>query len=136
MLDKSVVRTSVTLTRSSTAEFLFGGGKRTATLAELQAMKGRIITSKANLSSAAAKQGLSIGDAKKKIEHKMHIPAGSRGAGMYIGVSGFHHWGEWQREFTINRYTKWQVGDTRYNKKTRMYEVDMYFDSASQHDYS
>ena len=136
MLDKSVVRSSVTLTRSSTAELLFGGGHRTTTLTELQSMKGRVITSRAHLSSAAAKRGLTIGDKKKKVEYKIHIPAGARGAGMYIGVDGFHAWGERQREFMVNRDTKWTVGDAKYNKATKMYEVDLYSVDRLPHDYS
>ncbi len=135
MLDQAVMRSSVTLTRSSTAELLFGGGKKTATLEELQSMKGRVVTSKANLSSAAAKRGLTIGDGSKQIEYKIHVPAGSKGAGMYIGVNGYHAWGERQREFMINRDTDWRVGDTRYNKKTGMYEVDLYFQGLLPHDY-
>lgn len=136
MLDKSVVSANVKLTRFATPELLLGGGVKKTTLAELQAMKGKVITSKANLSSAAAKEGLSIGDAKKTVEYKIHIPAGSRGAGMYIGVHGVHAWGERQREFMLNRDTKWQVGDSRYDKKRGVFEVDLYFDGRLPHDYS
>ena len=136
MLDKSVMGANVKLTRLATPELLLGGGRRTATLEELQAMKGRVVTSKANLSSAAAKVGLTIGDATKAVEYKIHIPAGSRGAGMYIGVHGVHAWGERQREFMLNRDTNWLVGDARYDKKRGVYEVDLYFDGRNPHDYS
>lgn len=136
MLDQSVINANVTLTRFATPELLLGGGRRTATLAELQAMKGRVITSKANLSSAAAKEGLSIGDAKKTVEYKIHIPKGSKGAGMYIGVKGFHAWGERQREFMLNRDIDLLCGDVRYNKTRGVYEMHMYFQGLLPHDYS
>ena len=136
MLDRSVISANVKLTRSATPELLLGGGVRTTTLTELQAMKGRVITSKANLSTAAAKVGLAIGDPSKQIEYKIHIPAGSKGAGMYIGVHGIHAWGERQREFMLNRDTNWLVGDARYDKKRGVYEVDLYFVTRIPHDYS
>lgn len=136
MLDQSVVNANVTLTRFATPELLLGGGRRTTTLTELQAMKGRVITSKANLSSAAAKEGLTIGDTMKTVEYKIHIPKGSRGAGMYIGVDGIHAWGEHQREFLLNRDTKWVVGNTREDKGRGVFEVDMYYDGRLPHDYN
>ena len=136
MLDRSEVRANVKVTRFATPELLFGGGVRTTTLTELQAMKGSVITSKANLSTAAAKVGLGIGDADKTVEYKIHIPAGSRGAGMYIGVHGVHAWGERQREFMLNRDTKWLVGDSRYDAGRKVFEVDLYFDGRNPHDYS
>ena len=136
MLDQSVIKANVTVTRFATPELLLGGGRRTATLAELKAMKGRVITSKANLSSAAAKEGLSIGDAKKTVEYKIHIPKGSRGAGMYIGVHGIHAWGERQREFMLNRDIDLLCGDVKYNKTRGVYEMHMYFQGLLPHDYS
>lgn len=136
MLDRSVVNANVKLTRSSTPELLLGGGVRTTTLSELQAMKGKTITSKANLSAAAAKVGLTIGDSSKTVEYKIHIPAGSKGAGMYIGVKGYHAWGERQREFMLNRDINFLVGDSRYDSKRGVFEVDLYFDGRNPHDYS
>ncbi len=136
ILDRSVVNANVKLTRSSTPELLLGGGVRTTTLSELQAMKGKTITSKANLSAAAAKVGLTIGDSSKTVEYKIHIPAGSKGAGIYIGVKGYHAWGERQREFMLNRDINFLVGDSRYDSKRGVFEVDLYFDGRNPHDYS
>ena len=136
MLDKSEVRSSVKLTRFATPELLFGGGIRTTTLTELQAMKGKVITSKANLSTAAAKTGLSIGDSDKTIEYKIHIPAGAKGVGMYIGVNHYHAWGTRQREFMLNRDTDFLVGDSRYDARRKVFEVDLYFQGLNPHDYS
>ena len=136
LLDQSVINANVKLTRFSTPELLFGGGVKTTTLVELQTMKGKVITSKANLSTAAAKVGLSIGDGTKQIEYKIHIPAKTKGAGSYIGFPGrMHSYGVIQREFMLNRDTNWRVGDSRYDAKRKIFEVDLFFDSLSPHDY-
>ena len=137
LLDQSVVDANLKLTRFSTPELLFGAGAKTTTLTELQAMKGRVITSKTNLSAAAAKVGLSIGDATKQIEYKVHIPAKAKGAGMYIGFPGWMHaWGVRQREFLLNRDTRWIVGDSRPSSKPGVFEVDLYFEKLLPHDYN
>ena len=135
-LDKSEVNANVKVVRLATATFLFGKGKRTATLEELKAMNGKVVTSKANLSTAAAKEGLSVGDLTKQVEYKIYIPKGSKGAGMYTGVDDTHKWGVKQREFMLNRDTRWQVGDTKWNDKRKIFETDLFFVEQMPHDYS
>ena len=136
LLDQSVINANVKLTRFSTPELLFGAGAKTTTLVELQTMKGKVITSKANLSTAAAKVGLSIGDGTKQIEYKIHIPAKAKGAGSYIGFPGrMHSYGVIQREFMLNRDTKWLVGDSRYDAKRGVFEVDLHYNGRNPHDY-
>ncbi len=136
LLDQSVIDSNLKVTRFATPELLFGAGAKTTTLTELQAMKGRVITSKANLSTAAAKVGLSIGDATKQIEYKIHIPAGAKGAGMYIGFKGWMHaYGVNEREFMLNRDIQFEVGKTRYDANRKVFEVDLHFKGLLPHDY-
>ena len=136
-LDKSVVNSNVKVVRFATPELLLGAGKIVnVSLSDLQAMKGKIITSKANLSCSAAKEGLKIGDDAKNIEYKLHIPAGAKGAGMYIGVKDIHGWETKQREFMVNRDTQWQVGNTKWNKSRGIFETDLFFKGTMPHDYN
>ena len=135
-LDKSIMNANVKVVRLATPELLLGKGKIRATLEELRAMNGNIITAKANLSAAAAKEGLSVGDLTKQVEYKIYIPKGSKGAGMYTGVDDTHRWGVKQREFMLNRDTRWRVGDTKWNNKRKIFETDLFFEDLLPHDYS
>ena len=135
-LDKSVINSNVKVVRLATPELLLGKGIIRVTLTDLQAMKGKVITSRANLSCAAAKEGLTIGDLTKQVEYKINIPKGSKGAGMYTGVDDIHFWGVKQREFMLNRDTMWRVGDTKWNSKRKIFETDLFFDRQLPHDYS
>ena len=136
LLDQSVMNANVKVVRLATPELLLGKGKIKAALTDLQAMKGKVITSKANLSCAAAKEGLTIGDRTKQVEYKIYIPKGSKGAGMYTGVDDIHNWGVKQREFMLNRDTRWRVGDTKWNNKRKIFETDLFFEDLLPHDYS
>ncbi|MBQ7372877.1 MAG: hypothetical protein IJW67_13545 [Blautia sp.] len=135
MLDRSVVAKGVRVVRRTTAELLFGAGHKTASLEELQAMEGRIITSKANLSAGAASQGLTIGATDKKHEFRIHIPGGSTGAGMWIGDSRINGWGAKQREFMMNRDIDLRVGKSYYDKARDVYVTDVRYVGRLEHDY-
>lgn len=119
VLDRGELKEGIVVRRLSTAELVMGAGKRTATLEELQAMKGRTITSKGAMSTAAAATGLTIGSTSKEVEYVIKIPGGerSRGSGMWIGDKRINFHGTRQREYVVNRDTWFKVGDTKYNKK-------------------
>ena len=136
MLDKSVIHKGVTVVRRTTAELLFGKGKTSATLAELQAMEGREIISTGNMSTGAAAQGLTIGSYNKDHEFRIHIPAGSKGAGMWIGDRRINPgWGPDQREFMTNRDIRLKVGKTIYDESRGVYVTDVTFTGRLPHDY-
>ena len=69
------------------------------------------------MSFGAASQGLTIGDSSKKVEYKLRIPPGSKGAGMWIGDKRINGWGAEQREFMSNRDSVFKVGKTTYDKR-------------------
>ena len=135
-LDRATLDTSVELRRLATPELVLGAGHKNATLEELKAMKGRIVTSKGNMSTAAASEGLGIGsDSSKPVEYAFKIPAGSTGAGMWIGDSRINGWRAKQREFMMNRDTSFMVGKTTYDKKRGKYIVEMEYVGLGEHDY-
>ena len=136
ILDKSVINSNIKVARLSTAEFLLGKDKIKGTLEELQATKGKTITAKSFLSTCAAKEGLEIGNNTKQVEYKIHIPKGSKGAGMYIGGKKLNLLAMYQREFLVNRDTQWKVGDTKWNAKRKIFETDLFFEDLLPHDYS
>ena len=66
ILDKSELKHGVIVTRRTDAQLVLGAGHKTATLEELKAMEGQLVTSKGSMSFGAAKHGLTIGDSSKK----------------------------------------------------------------------
>jgi len=135
-LDRATLDESIELRRLATPELVLGAGHRTATLEELKAMKGRIVTSKGNMSTAAASEGLGIGSSRSKpVEYAFKIPAGSTGAGMWIGDHRINGWEAKQREFMMNRDTSFRVGKTTYDKKRGKYIVEMEYVGLGEHDY-
>lgn len=137
ILDQSVVNEGITLRRLATAELVLGAGNRkVSSLAQLQALEGQVLTSKGNMSTAAAAHGLGIGsESSKDVEYVIKIPPGAKGAGMWIGDRRIGGWGAKQREFMTNRDINLRVGKTTYNSKTGKYEVEMFFDGRNEHDY-
>ena len=137
ILDQSVIRDAFVVRRQATAEALLGAGNRFPTsLEQLQALQGQVITSKANMSTAAAGRGLAIGDSSRKaIEYVMKFPANTKGAGMWIGDKRINHFGVRQREFMTNRDIQFRVGQTTYNRRTGKYEVELIYVGRKEHDY-
>ena len=135
ILDKSVLNHGVTVSRDSTAELIFGKGHRTASLDELKAAEGRIITSAGSMSTGAASTGLSIGDSSKQILYRISIPAGSKGAGMWIADSRIHGWGRKQLEFMTNRDSVFKVGKTVWDDRLKKYIVQLKWVGHTKHDY-
>ncbi len=137
ILDQSVIREAFTVRRLATAELVLGAGNRSVTsLEQLQALRGQVVTSTGNMSTAAAARGLGIGSASRKaVEYVMKFPAGSKGAGMWIGDNRIGGWGARQREFMTNRDINFRVGDTKYNSRTGKYEVELIYTGRNDHDY-
>lgn len=133
-LDQATLDRDIVVTRRATAELVMGAGKKRATLEELKAMRGSIVTSKGSMSTGAAKEGLTIGSSKN-VEYKIHIAAGTKGAGMWIGDNRINGWGPEQREYMTNRDSVYAVGRTRYDKKRDVYVVNMYYVGREKHDY-
>ena len=136
-LDRSEITKGVELRRLSDAQLLLGKGNKTATLEELQALKGRVVTSVGNMSSSAASQGLKIDyTSTKPIEYAIKVPPGSKGVGMWIGDTRINpRWGNKQREFLFNRDINLKIGDTHYNKERDVFEVELKYESRNKHDY-
>ena len=137
ILDQSVIREAFTVRRLATAELVLGAGNSSVTsLEQLQALRGKTITSAGNMSTAAASRGLGIGsESRKPIEYVMKFPAGSKGAGMWIGDTRIGGWGAKQREFMTNRDINFRVGNTTYNSRTGKYEVELIYTGRNEHDY-
>lgn len=132
VLDKSVLKQGVVVTRLATARLIMDN--RNATLKQMKAQKGKIVKCKGNLSTGAASEGLVIGDSGKKCEYHIHIPP-SKGAGMWIGDQRINGWGAVQREFIMNRDSFYEVGDTVYDSKRNKYVTDIYWRGRDKHDY-
>ena len=149
ILDESVTDDGIVLSRRSTGELLGYDKYSLPTADQLKRMKGKLILSKANMSTAAAKDGLLIGssNASKPIEYKIHIPGGAKGAGMWVGDSRISTWGPRQREYMTNRDTVFVVGDTGTKtstthdiwtgkpKKFKVQVVHLYYLGRLPHDY-
>lgn len=135
ILDRATLDTGVVLTRRSDAQLVLGARHKSATIAELQAMNGQIITSKGSMSFGAASEGLTIGDSSKRIEYKLTIPGGTTGAGMWIGDSRINGWAAEQREYMTNRDAVFRVGATTYDAKRDIYTVEIQYLMHEAHDY-
>lgn len=135
ILDRATLKSGVELTRRSDAQLVLGAGHKTATLAELQAMKGSLVSSKGSMSFGAASQGLTIGDNRKKVEYKLKIPGGTKGSGMWIGDKRINGWGAKQREFMTNRDVTFKVGDTTFDKRRNIFVTEIEYVGRLPHDY-
>lgn len=136
ILDKATMKRGVTVVRDTTAELLFGAGHKTGTLADFKAMEGKTIFAKGSMSTGAAKTGLGIGSSSgKQVRLRIQIPAGAKGAGMWIGDSRIHGWGAKQLEFMTNRDSYFKVGKTVFDKASGMYVVNIKWVGHDKHDY-
>lgn len=138
-LDKSVIDEGIVVTRRATPELLGLSISSKPTAKQLQKMKGKVVYSPANLSTGVAKTGLTIGAASEKpIEYRIHIPAGSKGAGMWIGDDRINGWGGRQREFMTNRDSLYVIGDSKDGKDYKGRDVtyvDLYYIGRTKHKY-
>ena len=138
-LDQATLDKGIVVSRRATPQLLgFKYGDK-PTLEQLQKMKGKVVYSAANMSTGLAKTGLGIGgDYEKPVEYKIHIPAGSKGAGMWVGDDRINGWGGGQREFMTNRDTLYVIGDSRPGKDRKGKDisiVDLYYIGRTKHKY-
>ena len=134
-IDRSVFSKGVVVARVASPELLFGKGHYDTNLAELQAMKGAVIKCKSCLSTSAAQEGLTIWD-NEPIEYKIKIPAGAKGAGMWISDPRINRtFKTSQREVMMNRDSKYRVGSTKYNAARGVYEVELEWIGHDPHKY-
>ena len=142
-LDRTTLDKGVVVKRIATAELVLGAGNAGTKgvnniLSQLQSMVGRSVKSNGNMSTAAAKVGLPISFPEsdtKAVQYSIKIPAGSKGAGMWIGNSRINDWGSAQREFMTNRDTWYRVDSVKWNGSTGRYEVELTFQGLDKHDY-
>lgn len=134
ILDKTELTRGVILARRTDAQFVMGRGTKRAGLKDLRAHEGEIVSCNANLSFAAASQGLTIGDSGKRNELRLHLPP-SKGSGMWIGDTRVNPWGTKQREFIMNRDVNYRIGKTIYDGIRNIYVTDIYYVGREAHDY-
>ena len=135
ILDKSVLHEGIVVRRLASFSLVNNGSRSIPT--DFASMEGNLINVRMPLSSSAAAEGLTIGARGKNVEYVMHIPAGSKGAGMWIGDYRINsEWGPKQREFMINRDTVFRQGKTTYNSARGVYEVELYYVGRTKHKYN
>ena len=136
ILDKSVISKGVSVVRLTTAEIFFGKGHSCADYDELAALEGQTILSKGNLATAAANKGLTVGQHTKEHEIRINIPAGSKGAGMWIGDERVNmRYGARQREFLMNRDVLLKVGKTTWDESRNVLITELTYVGRTPHDY-
>ena len=135
VLDKSVLHEGIVVRRLASFSLVNNGSRNIPS--DFASMEGNLINVRMPLSSSAAAEGLKIGASGKNVEYVIHIPAGSKGAGMWIGDYRINSpWGPKQREFMVNRDTIFKQGKTTYNSKRGIYEVELYYVGRTKHKYN
>ena len=134
VVDKATLDRGIVITRAGSAELLLPGKRLASNLQELQSLVGNVVTAKGYMSFGAASEGLPIGS-QKNVEYKVRVPAGSKGAGMWVGDSRVSDWGSLQREFLMSRDTSYRVDGVSYDSKRKKYIVDMTYMGKQKHDY-
>ena len=134
VLDKSVLNEGIVVRRLASFSLVNNGSRSVPS--DFAKLEGNLINVRMPLSSSAAAEGLTIGASGKNVEYVMHIPAGSKGAGMWIGDYRINsEWGPIQREFMVNRDTIFRQGKITYNSKRGIYEVELYYVGRTKHRY-
>lgn len=136
-LDQATLDKSVQVVRLSDAQLVLGKGNKEATLELLTAQKGQQVVCGANMSFAAASEGIRVtptGPAPT-VEYVLKVDQGSTGAGMFIGDDAINIWGNKQREFMTNRDIWMTVGDTTYDETRNVYKVELKYGGRMEHNY-
>ena len=134
VLDKSVLHEGIVVRRLASFSLVNNGSRSIPS--DFVSMEGNLVNVRMPLSSSAAAEGLTIGSSGKNVEYVIHIPAGSKGAGMWIGDYRINsEWGPKQREFMVNRDTIFRQGKTTYNSKRGVYEVELHYVGRTKHKY-
>ena len=138
-LDQATLDKGLTLHRAAGWELINDGKDAPWGLSidKIQAMKGKYIEVDGSMSTGRASEGLrGMGGGAKPVEYIIKIPAGSTGAGMWVGDSRINGWGPRQREFMTNRDIMVQVGDSYYDSKKGLTVVTLYYvGRRSKHKY-
>ena len=134
-LDKSTLNQGIVVRRLASFSLVNNGSRVVPSADELVKMEGNLVNVGMPLSASAASAGLTIGTRGKNVEYVIHIPAGSKGAGMWIGDTQINAWGPKQREFMVNRDTIFKQGKTTYNASRGVYEVELTYVGRTKHKY-
>ena len=134
-LDRATLNEGIVVRRLASFSLVNNGSRNIPDAATLTKMEGNLINVSMPLSTSAAAQGLTIGRTSKNVEYVIHIPAGTKGAGMWIGDRRINHWGPEQREYMVNRDTIFRQGKTTYNKSRGVYEVELFYVGRTKHKY-
>lgn len=140
-IDKSIVNKTIEVARMSTWRIINNGENVKVSPERLRAMEGELIYVKGAMSTAAAKEGLSIdwrgkAGVHKPVEYKITIPGGSKGAGMWIGDKRVNGWGDIQREFIMNRDSYYKVGKSYYDSERKKTIVELTWMGTKKHEYN
>lgn len=135
ILDKSELNEGIVVRRLASFSLVNNGSRDVPSKEALKNMEGQLVDVKMPLSASAASQGLSIGATGKNVEYVIHIPAGSKGAGMWIGDRRINNWGARQREFMVNRDVIFRQGKTVFNHDRGIYEVELIYVGRTKHRY-
>ena len=137
VLDKSELYEGIVVRRLASFSLVNQGSRSVPSESALAKMNGQLVNVTMPLSTSAAAQGLTIGASSKNVEYVIHIPSGSKGAGMWIGDYRINsEWGPKQREFMVNRDTIFKQGKTTYNQKRGVYEVELFYVGRTKHKYN
>ena len=135
VLDKSELYEGIVVRRLASFSLVNNGSRDVPS--DFASMEGNLVNVRMPLSASAAAEGLTIGSWSKNVEYVIHIPSGSKGAGMWIGDYRINsEWGPKQREFMVNRDTVFRQGKTTYNSKRGVYEVELYYEGRTKHKYN
>ena len=126
-LDRATLEKGVELHRAGTWHLVNDGDGDEVSMERLQAMKGKYIEVDGSMSTAMASEGLRGMGRDKPVEYVIKIPAGSTGAGMWVGDSRINGWGPRQREFMTNRDIMVQVGNCYYDYDKMHPVVELYY---------
>ena len=129
-LDQATLKQGVKVVRTSTPQLL---GLSNSTLSDIKNMEDAIVKCPANLSASCAFQGLDI-EGDKSIQYIIHIPANTKGAGMWIGDYRINTHNSKQREFMLNRNSVFKVGGA--SNFGGYIWVDLYYLGKEPHNYS
>lgn len=137
ILDQATLDKGLVVVRRATPQMLGLDMYDKPTEAQLKRMRGKVIYQAANMSCGVAKQGLTIGDydGAKSMEYRIHIPGGTKGAGMWVGNEQINGWGSRQREFMTNRDTLYSIGNSKYDADRGVTVVDLYYIGRTKHKY-
>ncbi len=135
ILDQSVLNEGIVVRRLASFSLVNNGSRSTPSADALAKMEGNLVNVSMPLSTSAAAQGLTIGTSGKNVEYVIHIPAGTKGAGMWIGDKRINGWGPKQREFMVNRDVIFRQGKTVYNSSRGIYEVELIYVGRTKHKY-